>query len=287
MIDDLIIDAGMHKGEDAEYYLKKGFRVVGIEANPELCAFAQDRLKGFLDSGQLTILNVAIVKDPGPTTFYVSSKSTVWGTTKKNWVERNERMGSKAHEIIVDGVPFSQILETYGVPYYLKIDIEGSDILCLEGLLGSPTTPKYISIESTKTSWKELKYEFDLFERLGYSHFKVVRQSDISDQRCPNPPREGKYVDHAFESESSGLFGEEAPGIWLSRRIALLVYFKIYIKYFLFGNYGVIPNLHKRIHNWPRLRRLVHPSWYDTHAKQSAHRAAISGYDRTQGEGAS
>jgi len=28
----LIYDAGMHRGEDAEFYLKKGFRVVGIEA---------------------------------------------------------------------------------------------------------------------------------------------------------------------------------------------------------------------------------------------------------------
>ncbi len=34
--DDLIYDVGMHKGEDADYYLKKGFRVIGFEAIPEL-----------------------------------------------------------------------------------------------------------------------------------------------------------------------------------------------------------------------------------------------------------
>ena len=28
----LIYDVGLHKGEDSEFYLKKGFRVVAIEA---------------------------------------------------------------------------------------------------------------------------------------------------------------------------------------------------------------------------------------------------------------
>jgi len=32
----LIIDVGVHQGEDTEYYLKKGFCVVGIEADPQL-----------------------------------------------------------------------------------------------------------------------------------------------------------------------------------------------------------------------------------------------------------
>ncbi len=29
--DDLLYDVGMHKGEDTDYYLKKGFKVIGIE----------------------------------------------------------------------------------------------------------------------------------------------------------------------------------------------------------------------------------------------------------------
>lgn len=37
---DLIFDLGMHHGHDSEYYLKKGFQVVAVEANPLLCARA-------------------------------------------------------------------------------------------------------------------------------------------------------------------------------------------------------------------------------------------------------
>ena len=43
----LIYDVGLHKGEDAEFYLHKGFRVVAFEADPDLIAFCRERLKKF------------------------------------------------------------------------------------------------------------------------------------------------------------------------------------------------------------------------------------------------
>ena len=30
---DLLYDVGMHRGEDAEFYLRKGFRVIGFDAD--------------------------------------------------------------------------------------------------------------------------------------------------------------------------------------------------------------------------------------------------------------
>jgi hypothetical protein len=59
---DLIYDVGLHKGEDSEFYLKKGFRVVAIEALPALAQIVTERLRPYLDSGQLVILNVAIAE---------------------------------------------------------------------------------------------------------------------------------------------------------------------------------------------------------------------------------
>ncbi len=38
---DLIYDVGLHRGEDAEFYLRKGFRVVAFEANPDLIQTCQ------------------------------------------------------------------------------------------------------------------------------------------------------------------------------------------------------------------------------------------------------
>ena len=61
---DLIYDIGAHRGEDAEFYLRKGFRVVAIEADPDLVLACRRRLQPFLAQGRQTIIEGAIV-EPG------------------------------------------------------------------------------------------------------------------------------------------------------------------------------------------------------------------------------
>ena len=73
-----------------------------------------------------------------------------------------------------------------------------------------------LSIESNKVSWPLLLEEFRLFQALGYKRFKVIKQSSVHRQVCPFPAKEGQFVEHSFPMGSSGLFGEEAPGDWLS-----------------------------------------------------------------------
>jgi len=38
LVEDLVYDVGLHKGEDSAYYLAKGYCVVAFEANPDLVA---------------------------------------------------------------------------------------------------------------------------------------------------------------------------------------------------------------------------------------------------------
>src|SRR5581483_11697080 len=116
-----------------------------------------------------------------------------------------------AEVISVPGVHFSTLIAQYGTPYYLKIDIEGADHLCIESL-SKPDVPRYLSIESDKLQWSGLMHEFEVLQDLGYQRFKVVGQHKLPKQVPPNPPLEGKYVDRRFTLASSGLFGEEAPG---------------------------------------------------------------------------
>ena len=37
MEQNFVFDIGLNRGEDSEFYLKKGFNVIGVEANLELC----------------------------------------------------------------------------------------------------------------------------------------------------------------------------------------------------------------------------------------------------------
>jgi hypothetical protein len=171
---------------------------------------------------------------------------------------------------MVEGRRFHHILEEFGVPYYLKIDIEGADLLCIRALTQVSERPKYVSLESNKTSWDELLNEFALLRGLGYRRFKVVNQLEVPTQELPLEALEGNYADYAFPLGSSGAFGDEAPGDWLSEQQAIWLYRRIFLAYRLFGDHGVFRRISwKRPVLWrlASLQRFIPPNaWYDTHA---------------------
>lgn len=258
-----VFDVGAHKGEDSDYYLKKGFRVVAIEANPVLADELREKFATELSSGALILIEAAVADHDGEVDFFVNEKS-VWGTTQKDWADRNQEMGMQSTLIRVPAVKFNWIIEKFGVPHYLKIDIEGSDMLCLHALAQTPARPSFISIESSKTSWAALILEFDLLEKLGYRRFKIINQRWVPDQVEPNPSREGSYSNHIFPKDSSGLFGDDLPGPWLTKRQALTKYALIFVQYRLFGDNTIGRKLLSRMPLFFR-RRLI-PGWFDTHA---------------------
>jgi FkbM family methyltransferase len=293
---DLVYDVGMHKGEDSEFYLRKGFRVVAFEANAELIVSCKQRLKEFLDSGQLTIIEGAIV-DPaliaeGSKTvrFYQNPDSSVWGTVSAEWAERNARLGMSSKVTEVAAIDFVAVMRQSGVPYYMKIDIEGCDTVCIDALRGFQERPTYISIESDKTSLENAEREIDLFMELGYGSFQAVEQSQIPKaQLPPQPAREGKYTPHRFEKGSSGLFGLELKPEWKSKHEVMRQYRLIFLGYYLLGDYGVLGSwrfpgarqargLVRRV-----VRLLTHatvPGWYDTHARLSDAKVSAAGAAR-------
>ncbi|UPU34137.1 FkbM family methyltransferase [Geomonas paludis] len=261
----LIIDVGMHVGKDSEFYLKKGFNVVAIEANPVLVATAKTALAEYVTSGRLIIQNVAIAPYEGEIDFFVNAKHDDWGTISKEFAERNERLGSSSEVIKVKCTTFDKILQDFSVPYYLKIDVEGVDALCLEQLFASPERPQYISIEAGLTSFEETFNELSLLWRLGYRDFKIVNQAQNYAVRCPNPPVEGDYVDYRFDGLCSGPFGEESPGEWMGIEETFAKYKRLLLEQKYFGANGKFYNtIFHRVYE--RLKRAP-AGWYDFHAR--------------------
>src|SRR5208337_928274 len=71
VVKDLIYDVGMHHGDDTAFYLHQGFRVLAIEADPQLVEAAIRRFRSKLSSGRLTILNVGVAETAGTGTFWI------------------------------------------------------------------------------------------------------------------------------------------------------------------------------------------------------------------------
>ncbi|MBK9767730.1 MAG: FkbM family methyltransferase [Chloracidobacterium sp.] len=137
----LIFDVGLHHGQDTDHYLKKGFRVVAFEADPTNAQFCRDRFAAAIADRRLTIVEGAIAEtyaqsDSGRVVkFYRNENHTLWGSTSEDWAVRNEVLGTTNEIISVPAIDFTEQIERFGVPHYLKADIVGSEVICLRAML--------------------------------------------------------------------------------------------------------------------------------------------------------
>jgi FkbM family methyltransferase len=265
-IHNLIFDIGMNVCEDTDFYLKKGFRVVAVEANPATCRDAAEKYRAEVDSGRLIILNRAISASRGPLMFYLCRSNSAWSTASPRlrdfWSER----GADFEEVEVPGILASDLVAAHGTPYYAKIDIEGSDLLCLDGFANGAPKPRYLSLEVDFYRYRELLTRLG---ELGYRRLALIGQSGVRHQRAPDPPCEGQYIDYRFDIGSSGLFGREMPEAWheaakIHRQCRLIIQqYRLAGMLKSIGKLGLVP---ARLEQAREKFLPLAGDWYDLHA---------------------
>ena len=203
----LIYDIGAHKGDDTAFYLKKGFDVVAVEAHPHHARLLRARFPDEIEDGRLVLIDKGIHFRSGTVDFY-AHKHDDWSS----FVKTHRFTLGTFTTIPVEVIPFADIVNTYGVPYYLKADIENSELAVFSYFPNLPVFPKFVSLEHHFNDPECLK----LLIRCGYDQFKLVDQKLKNFHPLPNPPLEGSHVDCKFTGFMSGAFGEETLGKWLS-----------------------------------------------------------------------
>jgi FkbM family methyltransferase len=254
---DLIFDVGLFDGGDTAYYLFRGFNVLAIDANPLMIERAQLRFAKEIQEKRLTLLNVGISDAPGTAEFWVSDHPD-WSSFDQRIASR-DGTGNRSFPVRV--VPFAQLHGEYGVPHYLKIDIEGNDRMCEEGLKGR-ALPQYVSVESECVgdagvlSDREATGMLELLRDVGYRKFKLVNQDGWRSVRANGTGRffmrlmtsaahgrlrvsrlsavARKFTDSArisrlgfeFAPGSSGPLGEDVPGSWMRYEKGRFIYLR-------------------------------------------------------------
>jgi hypothetical protein len=195
------------------------------------------------------LLNVGIWRSKEPLPFYVNKANGHWSSFDPQYGCRD---GTPYEVVEVDCVTIADLLEKFGVPRYMKIDVEGADKIILEQLRLLRSRPKFISVEEYGVNCiVDLK-------SLGYTQFCFTPQADKAKLLPPHPPCEGVYVEKKFSDKDSGLFGDEIAGPWLSFTDALDVFTR---------------TIRRADHSY------VAPpyQWYDVHARRPVVRYAQSG----------
>jgi FkbM family methyltransferase len=205
MQSDLIFDIGLHKARDAAWYLAKGFRVIGVEAAPELCQEARSHCADAVADGRLAIVPKALYHTSGDSVpFFVTPEKDDWGSLYRSAAEKGVYTG-QAKEITVLTITLHDLMDEFGDPYYIKCDIEGGDAIFAEQLQNARHKPPFVSLELTRP------LDLARLAAAGYARFQLVNQWGNPFRSAPNPAREGVYAPSAFSHHTSGLFGRELP----------------------------------------------------------------------------
>lgn len=259
MDNNLIIDAGMHKCEDTSYYLKKGFRVVSIDADINLVNEAKDKHSNYVNKGQLTVLNYALSDVDNEQITFNISKETLWNSINEDISDRN---GNFQEKVSVQTQKLSSLMKEYGVPYYCKIDLEGYDNIALKTLLELDELPQFISAETECLGEGQVITEDETLQtlstlhELGYTKFKLVDQFSLNvlelDKRFYHDQpttffgkwykdisfklnfgsRYDQKTKHSFPVGSSGYFGNDIQGKWVGYNEAADILIKHRADYF-------------------------------------------------------
>ena len=160
----------MHNGDDTANYLALGYRVIAIEADPMQAEKGTERFKEYIANGKLSILNVGVADKSGEFDFYINEKNPEWNSFDLAIASRD---GLPWHAIKIKAKSFDQVIKENGVPYYLKVDIEGHDYLCIRGL-DPNDLPKFISVEGNEVGL------IDQLSEKGFSKFKIISQYNFA-----------------------------------------------------------------------------------------------------------
>jgi FkbM family methyltransferase len=228
----VVYDVGMNAGEDIPYYVKKGYRVVGIEANPDLAQQVSEQYAPLVESGEVTVVNVGVGAQAGRLPFHIHlnksglSSFALPADGRGTW-----------RTVDVEVRKLSDVIAEHGEPAFVKIDVEGIDHEIVLELLASGIRPPMLSVEVHRLD------ALCAVVAMGYQEMQFVNCSRIGQTGKPTTVHTvgGGVEQHTFPVHSAGPFGDDLTGQWLSAEAAVL--------------------------EWFAKRLVLGSGWYDVHAR--------------------
>lgn len=133
---DLVFDIGAHAGNRARAFAAIGCRVVALEPQPD---FARLLRALFTGSRQVTVIEAAVGASVGRSSLAISERTPTVTTLEEGWREAREREPDFSHvtwdaRVDVETTTLDALIERFGMPAFVKIDVEGGEPSVLAGL---------------------------------------------------------------------------------------------------------------------------------------------------------
>jgi FkbM family methyltransferase len=142
---DLILDIGANVGSKTDIFLRLGARVVAIEPDEACQQILRDRfLRYRLKRRSVTLIEEAVSDKIGIDKMWVDGPGSAVNTMSRQWADhlkQNKESFSHGHcglefsqSKIVKTTTVDDLVNLYGFPFFIKIDVEGHELRVLRGM---------------------------------------------------------------------------------------------------------------------------------------------------------
>jgi FkbM family methyltransferase len=136
----LIFDIGANKGHKVNVFRKMGFNVIAVDPEPKCLDTLNYR---FAKDKQVTIEPKGVADKPGMLELNIYHGRSGLNTFSNKWT--NQGADAAENKIAVPVTTLDLMMQEYGVPYFVKIDVEGYEWNVIQGMKKAPA---FLSFEA-------------------------------------------------------------------------------------------------------------------------------------------
>lgn len=176
---DLVLDIGAHVGGQVACFRRLGARVVAIEPQP-LCVGALRTI--FAEDDRVTVVEAACADRIGTAELRINSANPTVSTASSHFPQAARGAAGWESErwdttTAVASTTLDALIDAYGVPAFVKIDVEGFEDVVLGGLHRALPA---LSFEFTTIERLVPRRCLDRLSALGFSQFNLALGDDMS-----------------------------------------------------------------------------------------------------------
>ena len=174
---DLVYDVGANKGNKVKAFLKMGFRVIAVE--PEKKALSTLHWR-FDKNKNVTIVENGVSITEGELTIHIAESRSGLNTLSEKWVNsletEKENRWHKKHSFkdryTVKVTTLADLFSKFGIPYFIKIDVEGYESQVIKGM---KQVPAFMSFETNLPEFlpetiESIRYLISLSEKIVFNY---------------------------------------------------------------------------------------------------------------------